>query len=211
MLTDYEKYSDVQLLQSYQKGDEVAGNVLFQRYKFLLHRFFKRRISGNREDVEDLVQETFFEALQSLKKIQFPESFRTWLFTIATRVLTRWIDEKQQQSVQVALDVAPEDESGQMALTELLPAPVMFQPEHGVIDNELGDIRRRFERTLRPKELSVFQLRHNSGMTFEEIGRELRIKPGTAKVRYHRALVAFKTWLEKRYPDIYYFLRGGGE
>ena len=52
---------------------------------------------------------------------------------------------------------------------------------------------------------------HNSNMTFEEIGEELRIKPGTAKVRYHWALVAFKTWLKKHYPDTYYFLSGGGE
>ena len=48
-------------------------------------------------------------------------------------------------------------------------------------------------------------------MTFEKIGRKLRIKPGTAKVRYHRALAKFKKWLKERYPDIYYFLSGGGE
>ena len=48
-------------------------------------------------------------------------------------------------------------------------------------------------------------------MTFEEIGRKLPIKPGTAKVQYHPALVEFKKWLKKRCPDIYYFLNGGGE
>ena len=211
MLTDYKKYSDVQVLQRYQKGDEVAGNVLFQRYRVRLHKFFKRRISGNREDAEDLVQETFLEALQSLEGIQSPERFGAWLYTIAKRVLVKWIKEKQKERGQVVLNADPEDESGQMALTELLSAPVTFQPEHGVLDNELAEIRRRFECTLRPKELVVFQLRHNSDMTFEEIGRKLRIKTGTGKVRYHRALVAFKTWLEKRYPDIYHFLNGGDE
>ena len=48
-------------------------------------------------------------------------------------------------------------------------------------------------------------------MTFEEIGRKLRIKTGIAKVRYHWALVEFKKWLKKHYSDIYYFLNGGGE
>lgn len=212
MLTDYVKYSDVQLLQRYQKGDEQAGNALFQRYKTPLHRFFKGKISGNNQDAEDLVQETFLEALKSLKKEPSVTSFRAWLYKIATRVLARWIQEKQKQGVQVGLDTAPEDESGQMALTELLPAPVTSQPEHGVLDNELGDICRDFESTLRskrPKELVVFQLRHNSGMTFEEIGRKLRIKPGTVKVRYHRAVTAFKAWLKKHYPDIYDLLNEG--
>ena len=211
MLTDYKKYSDVQLLQRYQEGDEQAGSVLFQRYRAPLHTFFKRRISGNREDAEDLVQETLLEALQNLEGIQSPERFGAWLSTIAKRVLVKWIKEKQKQGMHVALDADPEDESGQMALTELLSAPVTFQPEHGVLDNELAEIRRRFECTLRPKELEVFQLRHNSDMTFEEIRQKLGIRTGTAKSRYHRALVAFKTWLKKRYPDIYYFLRGGGE
>ena len=211
MLADYEIYSDAQLLQRYQKGNKVAGNILFQRYKVSLHRFFERRISGSREDVEDLVQGTFFEALKSLKTEQSVTSFRAWLYKIATRVLSRWIDEKQKQGVQVELATTPEDESGHMPLTASLPAPVTFQPEHSVLDNELGEIRRRFERTLRRKELAVFRLRHNSGMTFEEIGEELGINAGTAKVRYHRAVTAFKAWLKKRYPDIYYFLNGGGE
>ena len=68
MSTDYKKFSDVQLWQRYQKGDEQAGSVLFQRYRAPLHRFFKGKISGNNQDAEDLAQETFLEALKSLKK-----------------------------------------------------------------------------------------------------------------------------------------------
>ena len=209
MLTDYETYSDVQLLQRYQKSDEQAGSVLFQRYRTPLHRFFKGNISGSNQDAEDLVQETFLEALKSLKKEQSLRNFRAWLYKIATRVLVKWIKEKQ--GMHVVLDAAPEDESEQMPLAESLPAPVTDQPEHGVIDKEFGDIRRDFESTLGSKELEVFQLRHNSSMTFEEIGQKLGIKTGTAKVQYHRALVEFKKWLKKHYPDIYYFLNGGGE
>ena len=113
--------------------------------------------------------------------------------------------------MQVAFAAVPEDELGQISPAELFPAPVTFQPAHGVIDNELGNIRHRFERTLRSKELAVFQLRHNSSMAFEEIGEELGIKPNTAKVQYHRVATRFKAWLEKRYPDIYYSFNEGGE
>ena len=210
MSTNYKKFSDVQLLQRYQKGDEQAGNVLFQRYKVRLYNFFKKEIR-NHEDAEDLVQETFFEVLISLKGLRARESFQAWLFTIARRVLAKWIKEKQKQGVQVVLDAAPGDESGQISPAELFPAPAMDQPEPGAIDTELGDIRLRFERTLRPEELAVFQLRQDSGMTFKEIGEELGIKPNTAKAQYHRVVTKFKAWLKKRYPDIYYFLREGGE
>ena len=106
------------------------------------------------------------------------------------------------------MDAVREDELGQTPATELLPAPVTDQPEYGVIDTEFGNIRRRFEGTLRPEELEVFQLRHNSNMTFVEIGQTLGIKTGTAKVRYHRALKAFKIWLKKGYPDTYCLFNG---
>ena len=76
MPTDYEEYSDAQLWQFYQKGDKQAGNAFCQRYWIALYKFFQQRISGNREDVEDLVQETFLEALKILKKGSFREVFR---------------------------------------------------------------------------------------------------------------------------------------
>ncbi len=211
MSTDYKKYSDVQLLQSYQKGDKQAGNVLFQRYGIRLHRFFKKRIRGNNEDIEDLVQETFFEALKSLKTIRAPKSFPAWLYKIAGRVLTGWIKEKQKQGVFVSLAAAPEDTGEQVSLAGSFPAPVTDQPEYGTLDAELGDIRLCFESTLRLEELAVFRLRQNSGMTFKEIGQELGIKSNTAKIQYHRVVTKFKAWLEKRYPDIYDSLNEGDE
>lgn len=97
-----------------------------------------------------------------------------------------------------------------MSLAGSFPAPVTDQPEHGTLDAELGDIRLRFESTLRPEELAVFQLRQNSSMTFKEIGQALGIKSNTAKVQYHRVVTKFKAWLEKHYPDIYYSLSEGG-
>ena len=210
MSTDYEKYSDAELLQSYQKGNKAAGNALFQRYGVPLHRFFKKRVRRNNEDAEDLLQETCLEALKSLKTIQTPNSFPAWLYTIARRVLARWIKDKPQ-STHVSLDPVIEDETGKGAPAASLPAPVTFQPEHGTLDNELGNIRHRFERTLSLEELAVFRLRQNSSMTFKEIGHELGIKSNTAKVQYHRVVTRFRAWLEKHYPDIYYSFIEGGE
>lgn len=203
MLIDYEQYSDVQLIQLFfQKGDKEAGNALFRRYEISLHDFFEKKM-GDSESVKDLVQETFFETLKSLKKGQSPKNFRAWLYKIATRVMMKWFKEQQKQGMQVSLVVVPENEPGQTSLAELLPAPMTDQPEHQTVDNELGDIRRRFESTLGPEELAVFRLRHSSNMTFKEIGQKLGIKSGTAKVRYHRSVKAFKVWLKEYYPNIY--------
>jgi DNA-directed RNA polymerase specialized sigma24 family protein len=86
-----------------------------------------------------------------------------------------------------------------------------LEPEHETIDNEFRDIRLRFERTLQPKVLTIFRLRHHSSLTFKEIAKELGIRETTAKVQYHRTVKSFRTWLEKHYPDVYRSLIGGGE
>ena len=209
--TDYQGYSDAELVRCCQEGDREAENMLCKRYWGVLHKFFKQKMGGNNVDAEDLVQETFMEAMGSLRTLLNPGSFRWWLHTIARRVLARWIKAKQKRGGQVALDAAPdvlsgrdldpEDTLGQTTLKELFAASVTYQPEHGVLDDEFRDLRRRFEETLRPKELKLFRLRYHDRMTFGEIANALDIKEGTAKVRNHRLLEKFKTWLEKRHPE----------
>ncbi len=209
--TDYQGYSDAELVRCCQEGDPAAENMLCKRYWGVLHKFFKQKMGGNNVDAEDLVQETFIEALGSLRTLLNPGSFRWWLHTIARRVLARWIKAKQKRGGQVALDAAsdipserdldPEDTLGQTTLRELFAAPVTYQPEHGVLDDEFRDLRRRFEETLRPKERRLLRLRHHDRMKFREIANAQGIKEGTAKVRHHRLVEKFRTWLEKHYPD----------
>ena len=102
-------------------------------------------------------------------------------------------------------DLDPEDAPGQTTLKELFAAPVAYQPEHGVLDDELGDIRRRFEETLRPEARRLFRLRYHDHIKFREIANELNIREGTAKVRYRRLVEKFRAWLERHYPE-YLFL-----
>ncbi len=197
------KKSDRQLLLSYQNGDEDAGNALFQRYRPLLYRFLRRSITGNPSDAEDLVQETFLEALKSIKKGHVPDNFRPWLYSIANRVLARWIKEKYKQDQELPSSTSPEDRSRDTDGIETVAAPARDEPAARVIDDEIGKIRRDFEAKLPSKEQSVFILRNNTDMSFSDIAKRLHITTNSAKVRHHRAVKKFRDWLKKHYPDIY--------
>ncbi|MDE0556460.1 MAG: sigma-70 family RNA polymerase sigma factor, partial [Candidatus Poribacteria bacterium] len=175
MPSDYEDHSDAQLVQCYQKGNGAAGNVLCQRYWIVLYRFFKKKIRGSRkEDIEDLVQETFMQALQTLPDLQAPASFRAWLNRIARRVLRDWIDIQKKRSIYTSPAGATRNEPEQRAFIE-----TRTHPDSETLDHELGDIRLHFEETLGPKYLEVFHLRNQSNKSFKEIGAELGIKTGT--------------------------------
>src|SRR5512132_349636 len=76
---------DLELIARWKGGDERAATELVERHATALARFAVS--SGERNDVDELVQDTFVRAFSSLDGFRGESSFRTWLFTIERRLL----------------------------------------------------------------------------------------------------------------------------
>src|SRR6476660_3645585 len=76
---------DQELIARWKAGDERAATELVERHASALARFAVS--SGERNDVDELVQDTFVRAFNSLDGFRGDSSFRTWLFTIQRRLL----------------------------------------------------------------------------------------------------------------------------
>src|SRR6266566_2192278 len=76
---------DKELIARWKSGDERAATELVERHAPALARFAIS--SGERNDVDELVQDTFVRAFGSLDGFRGDSSFRTWLFTIERRLL----------------------------------------------------------------------------------------------------------------------------
>src|SRR5678815_4871247 len=76
---------DLELIARWKSGDERAATELVERHASALARFAVS--SGERSDVDELVQDTFVRAFNSLDGFRGDSSFRTWLFTIQRRLL----------------------------------------------------------------------------------------------------------------------------
>jgi RNA polymerase sigma-70 factor, ECF subfamily len=83
---DYNRLSDVELVECAQAGDLFAYDVLYYRYYTEIWRHIASMI-GNDEAVGDLAQDTFFKAWQHLSRLQGEKRFRAWLYSIATNVV----------------------------------------------------------------------------------------------------------------------------
>lgn len=75
---------DLRLLDQWCAGESVAGNTLFRRHFPSIYRFFEHKTDG---DIDDLVQETFFQCVKGRDTFKRQSSFRTYLFAIARHVL----------------------------------------------------------------------------------------------------------------------------
>jgi RNA polymerase sigma-70 factor, ECF subfamily len=76
---------DVQaLVQRAQRSDGEAFAELYQRFAPAIHRFFLRRLGGDRETAEDLTAEIFLKAFTRLDRYEFRGCpFSAWLYRIA--------------------------------------------------------------------------------------------------------------------------------
>ena len=85
-MIDAEKYiilSDAQLVVLALDGDSVAFETLFRRYREEIYALCLQRTFGNKEDANDLVQDTFVKVYVNLAKYDPKFTFGQWIYTIA--------------------------------------------------------------------------------------------------------------------------------
>src|SRR5688500_19591059 len=76
---------DSALIQRWKEGDERAATALVERHATALARYIGSL--GERDGAEEVVQDTFVRAFQSLDSFRGDSSLRTWLFTLARRMV----------------------------------------------------------------------------------------------------------------------------
>src|SRR5438270_10804835 len=77
--------TDMELINRWKSGDSRAATRLVGRHSEALARFAAS--AGEREGIEELVQDTFVRAFASLDSFRGESSLRTWLFTIERRLM----------------------------------------------------------------------------------------------------------------------------
>src|SRR4051812_20821986 len=77
--------TDAELIQRWKGGDQRAATTLVERHSPALARFAVS--CGARQDIDELVQDTFVRAFNSIDGFRGESSFRTWLLTIERRLL----------------------------------------------------------------------------------------------------------------------------
>ncbi len=75
--------SDAELIKSAQAGNEVAFDLVYERYYHKIHLFLIRMLF-DRGIAEELTQETFIKAWKALLTLRDPTKFLNWLYRIAT-------------------------------------------------------------------------------------------------------------------------------
>ena len=168
--------TDQELIARWQAGDQQAAALLVERHAPPVARFAASL--GVRDEVDELVQDTFVRAFQSLDSFRADSQLRTWLFTICKRLL---LDRRRAERRR--RDVAEVDERD--AATEYDALDVM-------VGDEMAQRVRDAVNGLTALQREVFTLRVNDGMAYAEIAQVVGSTEGACRVHYHNALRAIK-------------------
>lgn len=133
---------------------------------------------------EDLVQETFLAAAQSLGRFEGRSSTYTWLYGILLNKFRRWLRHKGRSAL--SLQRMGEGDTGRGA-DEVLETDYPG-PEQNAERREAAELVRGAIENLTVEHRSVITLRYIEDMSYDEIAEALNCPVGTVKSRIHYAL-----------------------
>ena len=164
-----------------RQGDSDAFRALVETHSRQVFRL-AFRMTGNEQDAEDVVQESFLRAYRQLGRFESRANFGTWLYRIVSNCSVDLMRSKQARHDQVRGDSL--DQEGAVEL----PAADVPNPERQA---QSAEIDRRVQDALRdlsPLERAAFTLRHYEGRSIEEISETLGLGTSAAKHSVFRAV-----------------------
>lgn len=180
--------TDDELITASIAGDERALSILMDRYLSPVYSF-ALSITSNKEDAEDIAQETFFKAWKNLKRFKLGAPFKTWLFAIARNTAIDYA-RKKKPALFAELIHPLADEDIEHSLADTTPQPdVLFETTERVefITHALS--------LLSPLYREILTLHYREEFTLQEISGLLDIPLNTVKSRDRRALQALRELL----------------
>lgn len=160
-----------------------------------LRNFIRKRVP-NEADVEDLLQEVFYELVEANRLLMPIEYVTGWLFSVARNRITDLFRKKRPENF---ADAAVLDEDGDLLqIEDMLPSPDAG-PEALYIRSVLLDELELAIGELPDEQRGVFVAHELEGRSFKELSAESGVSVNTLLSRKHYAVLQ----LRERLQDIY--------
>jgi len=179
--------------------DQRISEVV-EREQSRLRNFIRRRVPDPR-DVEDILQDVFYELVEANRMLMPIEHVTGWLFRVARN---RMVDLFRKKTPENFSDVAVVDDNAEaLAFEDLLPSPEAG-PEALYARSVLLDELELAIEELPHEQREVFIAHELEGRSFKEIAAGTGVNVNTLLARKHQAVLH----LRRRLRDIYDEFRG---
>jgi RNA polymerase sigma-70 factor (ECF subfamily) len=164
---------EAELVAALRSGDSAALEVLVESNANRLLRS-ATLLCGNESTAQDLVQDTFVEALRSFHRFRAHSSLYTWLHSILLNLTRHYHRDSQRLIYDNDL------QRHEIPDLEEHPSQIDFQSAAGELSSALNQ--------LSSSHREVLVLRYYERMKIHELARHLGVSKGTVKSRLHYAI-----------------------
>lgn len=180
--------NDSEIISLVLKGDHNAYAQLvnqYQNYVFTL----AFRVVKNREDAEEIAQDSFIKAYKYLADFKGASKFSTWLYTIVNNTAISFLRKKKLEvhslDNEKVFEVADNQDSGMRANL------VETKSRVNMVNKAIA--------LLSPDDAQIITLFYKAEQSLEETARILGVEVNAAKVRLHRARTRLKQKMEEHF------------
>ncbi|MGF1468948.1 MAG: RNA polymerase sigma factor [Sandaracinaceae bacterium] len=172
--------ADADLVRSALAGDRRAEDTLYRRYARTIAGLVTRLL-GQRDEVEDVLHDSFLTAFTKLDRLRDPAAFRPWLTKIAITHVRRRLRRKRLARSLGLLPTAEEPSLERLAAADASPE---VRSDLAVVDRVLG--------SLPASDRLAWVLRYVEGHQLDEVADLSGCSLATAKRRIARAKRAMR-------------------
>jgi RNA polymerase sigma-70 factor, ECF subfamily len=179
---DYAQYQDEEMVARVRRGEREAFRGIVQRYNRRLYRV-ARGVMRDDGEAEDVVQEAYLRAYAALGEFRGESSLATWLTQIVLNEARGRLRRRRPTEDLEVLDM-----TAQQSSVVAFPGVTAFgDPETAAAQAQIRRLLERAVDQLPDPFRLVFIMRDIDGLSIEETGAQLGIRPETVKTRLHRA------------------------
>ena len=184
------EWTDSAAAEEARKGNQRAFGALVERHSRSVFRL-AFRMTGNEQDAEDLVQETFLKAYKQLHRFDGRSAFGTWLYRIAANCSLDFIRVRKNRAERQTSTTNSET----MDLLDQVAA-CGPSPERLARSGQVASLLKPALEQLTDLERTAFVLRHYEGRGIAEIASTLGVETNAAKHSVFRAVQKLRRALQ---------------
>ncbi|MCU7939279.1 MAG: RNA polymerase sigma factor RpoE [gamma proteobacterium symbiont of Bathyaustriella thionipta] len=172
---------DLEIVRRVQRGDKSAFDLLVIKYQHKLAKLVLPYVH-DKDDVLDVVQESFIKAYKALPRFRGDSAFYTWLYRIAINTSKNYLTAQSRRPPRSDVDANDAEyyDGGSAMHDNTTPeANLARQQVKDAIDSAISSL---------PEELKVaITLREFEAMSYDEIANVMDCPVGTVRSRIFRA------------------------
>jgi len=182
--------ADEELVVMYAKGNNIAFDVLLNRYKSSVHSYIYY-IVRDRDLTEDIFQETFVKVILTIKQGRYTENgkFKAWITRIAHNLIIDHFRQERNENT-ISNDEVEVDLFNDMRLCEKTVEDAMVETQ------VFSDVKKMVE-YLPDNQREVLEVRYYQNMSFKEIADRTGVSINTALGRMRYAILNMRRMAEE--------------